>query len=211
MWWFMTFYSLYDIWYHPFIIRHRTPRDSPPKGPGHVLITKPVESRGPGAIRALGISQRVFLDRFFGGKKNNPTSSKIICLLSGSFELTPKKPFQADPFWSVFLTCFIEYHRYEFMISLLEVMQKKSPPWHEEMQLKHGQLWRLLRHGGYIVTETQAGKKKTQHWLASRRNLGHETICKANFRQSHYRKSTKNDCHDCPWITMNDDNMIMMD
>lgn len=103
MWWFMTFYSLYDIWYHPFIIRHRTPRDSPPKGPGHVLITKPVESRGPGAIRALGISQRVFLDRFFGGKKNNPTSSKIICLLSGSFELTPKTVSSRS-----FLECFFD-------------------------------------------------------------------------------------------------------
>ena len=42
---------------------------SPPKGPGHVLITKPVES-GPdsGTTRrwgwALGISQRVFLTGF---------------------------------------------------------------------------------------------------------------------------------------------------
>lgn len=166
---------------------------------------------GPRGNPGVGYFSTSFSWQIFRRKEKQPDFKQNHMFVEWFFWAYPKKPFQADPFWSVFLTCFIEYHRYEFMISLLEVMQKKSPPWHEEMQLKHGQLWRLLRHGGYIVTETQAGKKKTQHWLASRRNLGHETICKANFRQSHYRKSTKNDCHDCPWITMNDDNIIMMD
>lgn len=116
---------------------------------------------------AQGQSGRwVFLNEFFltdfsEERKTTRLQAKSYSMfVEWFFWAYPKKPFQADPFWSVFLACFIEYHRYEFMISLLEVMQKKSPPWHEEMQLKHGQLWRLLRHGGYIVTETQAGKKK---------------------------------------------------
>ena len=129
-------------------------------------------------------------------------ASKMVCLLRLFWAC--QKTISTRPFLECFLTCFIEYHWYEFMISLLEVMHQitlgmRKWSWNlwwldhvticiprtstHEHGHGSGELWRSLRHGGYIVTETQAGKKHFST-AASRRSLGDETICKPIYKTS---------------------------
>lgn len=106
---------------------------------------------GPGTIRALGISQRVFLHRFLGGKKKQPNLKQNHKFVDGFFWAYPKKKnLSTRPFLECFFdNVLTQYHWYEFMISLLEVMH--------QITLGFDAYWGMV---GTLLQKPRQGKKK---------------------------------------------------